>query len=147
MLADTDVTKRRKAISVIQKLRRGEIFGNDKPREFRVPPINFDAEDYDELVDWDHPDVTEPILTAEIGIFNVERMEHERFFVGKFISHTQSTERAVKLVTEAGAKVVGQNRRDGNIKATITSRRQHPKSNSKKDLVGLVAYVDSESED
>ena len=75
-------------------------------------------------------------------------MEHERFFVGKFYSHTQSTERVVKLVTEAGKKVVGQKRRDGNIKATLLSRKQHPKSNSKKDLVGLAgSAVDSENDD
>ena len=40
----------------------------------------------------------------------------------KFCSHTQSTERCVKLVTEAAAKVCGQEARDGYIRARVRHR-------------------------
>ena len=50
-----------------------------------------------------------------------------------FPCHTQSVERAVKLVTEAAAKVEGEDRRHGEILATVESRKSRKNFNSKKE--------------
>ena len=86
-------------------------------------------------------------MTAEIGIFNIGRIQQQRLFFGKFECHTQATERAVKVTTEASSIVVGRERRDGNVKATIKSRKMHPSSNTKKDLLGFVQDNSSSDSD
>lgn len=136
IVADTDQSKRRKAVTIIENIREDNIFGDDSPRSFRVPDLLFDAEEYDKLIDWDGSNVYEPVITAQMGIFNVRKIIDERLFIGKFQCHTQAMERIVKDVTKASKQVVGvgQERRDGCIKATLTSRRIHPKSDYKKDF-------------
>ena len=52
-----------------------------------------------------------------------------------FSIHTQSTERAVKQVTEAAAAVVGQRARDGFIRARAHHRETMPCFRSKKDVL------------
>ena len=54
--------------------------------------------------------------------------------VPRFSIHTQSTERVVKQVTEAAAAVVGQQARDGFIRARAHHREAMPCFKSKKDL-------------
>ncbi len=99
------------------------------------------------MIDWDGDNITEPIITAEIGIYNIERIAAERLFIGKFRCHTQGIERTVKEVTRASKLVVVKERRDGVIKATIHSRAIHPKSNTKKDFYGFVRGADGLSSD
>ena len=109
-------------------------------RQFKVPEINFLAENYTELLHWesDHQR-TEPPLTMKITeeellacISNKKKLRQELF---DFPCHTQAVERCVKLVTEASTKVCGKDRRDGFIRATVHSRRLMPRFESKKDLI------------
>lgn len=51
MLADTDPNMRIKAINIIKKIRKEEVFGDDSPRPFHVPTLNFKAKTYDEMID------------------------------------------------------------------------------------------------
>ena len=51
--------------------------------------------------------------------------------------HTQSTERAVKAVTEAAKAVVGYSARDGFIRARVHHRQIKPSFRSKKDIMPL----------
>ena len=146
MVADTDQEKRKKAVQIIEKIRQGDIFGDESIRPFKVPTINFDAEEYDALIDWDGM-VHEPIVTAEMGIFNIQKIEHQRLFIGNFKCHTQAIERTVKEVTKASKAVVGQARRDGVIKSTLKSRALHPESNTKKHLVNMMKDDESSSSD
>ena len=57
------------------------------------------------------------------------------FSVPKYSIHTQATERCVKQLTEAAAFVVGQDRRDGYVRARIQSREQMPSFKTKKDIM------------
>ena len=52
-----------------------------------------------------------------------------------FPIHSQSTERAVQLVSQAAQAVFGQERRDGFVKARIAHREAMPVFHSKKDIV------------
>jgi len=106
-------------------------------REFLVPKINFEANDYVELIDWTSTNVTEPPLTKYLSHDELEdnimtaKMAGEE--ITAFPSHTQAVERHVRVVTEAAKAVYGAENRDGYIKAKLKSRKEMPKFNSKKD--------------
>ena len=137
MLADTDPKVRERAVVKIKEIRNGAPFGNTNVRQFQPPKLNFDANEYYDLVDG-NSNWTEPIIVAEMGSIQLERILKERLFIGSFENHTQSVERTVKVVSQASKAVVGQRRRDGHIRCVFSSRKKHPKSDSRKDLAGLV---------
>ena len=143
MLTEPDQEVRKKAIKIIKNIRKDAIFGDDSPRQFNVPKINFAAEEIDELIDWQAEVIYEPVITAQMGIYTLQKIENERLFLGKFKCHTQAIERTVKDVTKACKAVVGQARRDGNIKAGRKSRKFHSKFNTKKDYINMVKSVES----
>lgn len=110
-------------------------------REFTVPKINFLANDYVELIDWQTSVITEPPLTknmAEEDIFNLKNIEGGLSTVkpeyAKFPCHTQAVERCVKLVTEASLAVCDSSSRDGFIRARIESRKSMPSFNTKREF-------------
>ena len=82
-----------------------------------------------------------------MGLFQLKKIEGERLFIGKFPNHTQAVERAVKVVSHASGKVVGQERRDGLVHNIFHSRSTHSKTENKKDLAKLIAPPDSDEED
>ena len=95
--------------------------------EFRVPLLNFDAEDYTDLVHWQGIDRYEPPLMKDISDEDiaacVKSNDATRIReIAQFPCHTQATERCIRLVTEASAAVCGQAARDGFIRARIKSR-------------------------
>lgn len=116
MLADTDETVRRQAVSRIVRCREE---ATDELRPYQLPAINFDAENYTQLIDWSQERITEPPLTASLS-------EHELSSVGESMPsypvHTQAVERAVQLVTQAASAVVGQSARHGYICARLKHR-------------------------
>ena len=57
------------------------------------------------------------------------------FSVPKYSINTLAPERCVKQATEAAASVVGQDRRDGYVRARIQSREQMPSFKTKKDIM------------
>src|SRR6218665_31606 len=78
-------------------------------RQFRVPKLNFKAEDFTELVDWHSidrcsPPVRKDMSDSEIIIF-VESRATDKVDYPRFPCHTQGTERCIKLVTQASAAV------------------------------------------
>jgi hypothetical protein len=96
-------------------------------RQFRVPKVNFAAQNYIDLVDWTSTDKYDPPVLKSVTkeqlkayIVNPEKTQLVDF--PKFPCHTQGTERCIRLVTEAAAAVCGQERRDGFIRARMDSR-------------------------
>ena len=75
MLADTDKQIRKKGLEKISEIRWGRPFGNTKFRSFVAPQINFDAEDYYELISWESV-WHEPIITAKMGEFQLKKIEN-----------------------------------------------------------------------
>ena len=106
-------------------------------REF-VPPktLNFDATHITELIDWEQETITEPPLTHKLSTQDLIEVKAVKFEIKPYKVHTQSVERAVKLVTQASISVYGPEARDGFVKATVLSRRIMPKLSSKKTLLG-----------
>ena len=92
-------------------------------RVFKVPTLNFEADDYTSMIDWRKEPITEPPVTKEIDDETLLRFIHEDIspIVGfsRYPCHTQAVERHIKLVTEASVSVCGQESRDGFIRVRL----------------------------
>ena len=106
-------------------------------REFVVPKLNLDANEYFELINWQDTKITEPPLTADVPEADIRSfvksggqstIEFERF-----PCHTQAVERCVKIVTEASLDVCGGVSRDGFIRSRLEGRLLMPVFNTKSD--------------
>ena len=102
-------------------------------RKFIVPELNFNANDYSEIIDWQKCLLTEPPITVEISDETLEKMilKGEVPELNKFPCHPQAVERYVKTVTKASSAVYGVESRDGYIRVRLASRRKMPSFNSK----------------
>src|SRR6218665_1975927 len=91
-------------------------------RQFRDPKLNFEAEDYTELVDWQSIDRYSPPVMKDMSDSEIITFVESRVDYPRFPCHTQGTERCIKLVMQATAVVCGEERRDGFINARLHSR-------------------------
>ena len=137
MLCSDDPQLRKDAVQRILHLRAGS--ASHHLREF-VPPktLNFDATHITELIDWELETIREPPLTYKLSTQDLIEIEASNLTIKPYKVHTQSVERAVKLVTQASLSVFGPEARDGYVKATVLSRRIMPKLNSKKDFAVMI---------
>ena len=105
-------------------------------RQFRVPTLNLQAEDYIDRVVWQDIDRYAPPVNVmnnlsdeQIRAFvtnqNVRTNQNSQNVVAvqHFPCHTQAVERCVKLVTESSSAVCGEQQRDGFIRSRIESRK------------------------
>ena len=137
MLADSSRCKREKAINEIIKARKGTQKLNTV-RQFKVPFLNYDATDYDEVIMWDANEVTEPPLTMKLTDSEILNIIEVPLPVPKYPNHFQAVERIIKLVTEASGAVCGFDSRDGYIRSGMYSRQITPHLHSKKDLTTMI---------
>lgn len=101
-------------------------------RMFRVPKVNFAAQNNVELIDWTSTEKYVPPVLKSVSkeqlqayISNSETTQSTQLIdFPKFPCHTQGTARCIRLVTEAAAAVWGQKRRDRFIRARMDSRRK-----------------------
>lgn len=106
-------------------------------RNFLVPKINFESNEYYELINWSETKLTCPPLLASFSSDTIAQLiihkEKPKLNINlaDIPCHTQAVERCVKLVTEAASKVYGNERRDGFIRATLASRAFMPKFDTK----------------
>ena len=132
MVADPDAAVRTRAVELIRRCRQQP---QEDVRPFKLPVINFAATHYTELLDWEKELVTEPPLTANLTDSELQDICDQPLQVAAFPVHTVAVERAVKVVTEAAAAVVGEERRHGWICSRLEHRRQLPNISSKHTLV------------
>ena len=128
---------RLKAINLIKKFRKNP----PKPpknkhlkgiRKHVIPNLNWNAKNWWDMIDWRKIKIVEPKIIQQLSTEELEDIIHTPKLFPHFPCHTQSVERAVKLVTEAAAKVEGEDRRHGEILATVESRKSRKNLNSKK---------------
>lgn len=109
-------------------------------RVFNVPKVNFQAEQYIDLIDWhwQHAIRVEPPLTKNISeqdlVHYIANSDLTHLSFPRFPCHSQAVERAVQLVSEVSRLVCGYQRRDGTIKSKLMSRSEMPKIDTKKDF-------------
>ena len=106
---------------------------NKNVRKFVIPPLNFRAQNYCDIIDWQDTNFTEPPATRAISDEELENCikTGKMFETDELPCHTQSVERCIKLVTEASAAVCDYEKRDGFIRARIRSRKSTPNIDSK----------------
>lgn len=139
MLADDRSHIKELALRRIQKARKIERSSTNNIRIFKVPVFDLSAKDYVDLISWET--MTEPPATKSLNddiisnaLVNPSIIQETILFsLKKFPCHTQATERAVKIVTEASSAVCGPYRRDGFIKNRLESRKLMPVFNTKRD--------------
>jgi len=104
---------------------------------FSIPTLNFNAQNYMDMIDWQNTPVTEPPLLAEVPVDSIEMLvasgEIPVMDFPKYPCHTQAVERCVKLITEASASVCGEKARNGFIRVRLESRKIMPYFNTKAD--------------
>ena len=137
MLTDERQEVRTKAVEHITKLR----MDSDNPdkgdisvRKFVVPDINYECEDYTEMIDFDKEVIYEPNLTADLTLEDLDKIKLEKLSVKKFSNNNQGVERLLKQTSRACERVVGWARRDGFLRASAKSRTLMPKFSSKRDF-------------
>lgn len=110
-------------------------------RKFIIPKFNFDSENYYDMVYWRETEKTESPLTEDFSLIQLKEMFVKQQNVNsnvlelkEYPCHSQSVERAIKLVTSASSMVCGNERRDGVIRSTLESRKNMPTFETKKDF-------------
>ena len=80
-------------------------------RKFSIPTLNFNAQSYIDLIDWQLTDVTKPPLLANVPVDKIEMLvasgETPIMDFPRYPCRTQAVERCVMIVTEASASFCG----------------------------------------
>ena len=137
LLTSEDLEDRSFAVNTILNIRGASEYGDISVRPRKTPKLNLDATSLQSLIPWAAEDIHEPIFTCSLTQDEVKACVETPYKPPKFFIHTQSTERCVKLVTEAAAAVVGQERRDGYIRSKLVHREAMPSFRSKQDILKL----------
>ena len=101
-----------------------------------MPQINFEAETLLDVIDW--KESYEPPLTTNMNIEAIQQFSDHPMNVPDWPSHGQSSERAVKMVTEAAMSYFSPERRDMSIRAKEHSRRMIKQCESKQDFLEML---------
>lgn len=133
MMTDERQHIRQLAIKRILKVRKDNSTPLQSVRVFRTPKLNFNADDYIDLIYWFETNISEPPLTMDLPenhLMKIIQIEKE-FQEDKLPCHTQAVERTVKIITDASKTVCGQESRDGYIRAKLEARKQLPSFENK----------------
>ena len=104
-------------------------------RDRRMPKLNLSTTSLQNMITWNNKECYEPVYTCKLNKQQLREIKQKPFSIPKYSVHTQSTERCVKQVTEAAAAVVGQEARDGFVRARLQSRKTMPVFHSKKHIL------------
>ena len=135
LLASPVIADRKFAVNQILKMRGKEEFGDTSVRVCITPKLNLAASSLVKLISWKTGEVDEPVFTCSLSREEIQGFLEKPYQVLEFSSHTQSTERCVKIVTEAAAVVCGEEARDGYIKGKLDHREAMPVFTTKKQVL------------
>jgi hypothetical protein len=138
MLESEDKMTRERAVKLVRQLRSKP---PKKPRmkvlqgirKFQVPLLQWNAATWQEMIDWKTAAVHEPYIIECISEEDLTAALDRPHNFPAFPLHTQSVERAVKLVTEAAAQVCGEEKRHEFILSVLEARRVRKAFDTKKD--------------
>ena len=135
LLASSDDKERGFAVDKILQCRGDSEYGDNSVKLRSIPTLNFTTTTLTDLILWDETEILEPTFTTELSREEIEVLRHSPLSVPHYSCHTQSTERCVKLTTEAAAAVAGQEGRDNYVKARKQHRKLLPVFLTKKDVM------------
>ena len=135
MQIDRDPKIREQGVDKIKALRQGSDVGDKSVCPFKVPIVNLDYIFYIDMLDWDQESVTEPILTTNLSLHELDSLKESPLKLDNYPCHCQGCERAVKETSRASAKVVGWAARDRFIRLSGLSRYLMKKFDSRQDFM------------
>ena len=138
MLESEKEEVRREAVNLIRKTRekpnkvsRSKVLQGIRKHE--LPMLRWNAESWDQIINWTKVKFHEPFILSKLDLEKIEECYAKPFEFPKYPVHSQTVERAVKLVTEAASKVAGEERRHTNILSVLASRKSRKGYDTKKD--------------
>ena len=134
LLTSQDPKERDFAVEKILKIRGKQDVGKTKPRKRKLPELNEEATEQQDLIKWDR--AQEPLPTCTLTRQEIKEFYNKPMEVPYQCGHTQPIERAVKEVTAASSSVYGEERRDGRIRSRAANREIMPVCGTKRDLLG-----------
>ena len=137
LLASEKQEERKFGVARVLELRGDQELGDLEPRSRRTPEINFEAKKCQDLIFWEKETIYEPVFTCNLTKTQVKALIHQPLEVPNYPLHTQSTERAVKMTTEASSAVFGFKKRHGYIMSRIESRKAVSSYDYKKNLINM----------
>ena len=130
MLADEDSSVRKQAVDAIIEIRKNKEYSNvDRTdsglRIFKVPELNWDAKDYTQIINWDLKTFCEPPITMKFSYDQLREFYSAPMLIPNYPSHSQSVERAVKLVSDVcGAAYHDHEERHKRILSTQAAKQE-----------------------
>lgn len=135
LLASEEKEDRKFGVEKILKIRGKSELGDMSVRPRKTPRLNLNSTSLQSIIPWKIEECHEPVFTCKLTKDQLKEFLVTPFKVPKFSIHTQSTERCVKMVTEAAASVFGQERRDGFIRSRIHHREEMPEFRTKSQIL------------
>lgn len=136
MLVDSRPHIRELAARRILKIRMNPVKINEL-HVFQTPALNFNAQSYDEMIDWNCCERFErPVTKHYSNEFFSELMKNpmeQIIYIPELHCHSQAVERGVKIVMGAAKIVCGEDRRDGVIRTKFGSFAHLKNFDTKKD--------------
>ena len=135
LLSSKSLSDRTFAIDKILTMRGNSDLGNMSVRQRITPKLNLNATSLQQLISWKENELDEPVFTCSLTKKQLTSLIEKPLVVPHFNIHSQSTERAVKQVTEAASAVVGAEARDGYVRARAQHREILPVFRTKRDIL------------
>ena len=102
-------------------------------RQLRVPALQWSAFSWVDMIDWKKTPIHLPHIIECLSATEIDSTLNQPHIFPSFPVHTQTVERAVKLVSEASSKVEGAERRHGHILSVMEARRIRLPFDNKRD--------------
>lgn len=135
MLADERRDVRADAVAKIMSVRKKQATPVEV-RRFKIPEVNFSADDYTKIIDWESTEIFEPPVTKHLSDEHLSEIVEGKppQSLEVYLNmpcHNQAVERCVKEVTEASRRVFGADARYGFVRARLLERQLNPKFETK----------------
>ena len=146
MLADDDISIRQQAVDGIIEIRRNKEHSivertDSGLRIFKVPELNWDAENYTQIIAWELNTFCEPPITMKMSDDEIRKFLLEPLWIPNYPSHSQSVERAVKLVSECCRSAYSYEERHKLILSKQAARKERQSYETKKQYRRIVKSV------
>ena len=137
MMGDEDKEVRREAVNWVKRARQ-EFDPAKHPRQFFPPPVDFTATSYTKMVDWEQMDCTEPPLTKDMSLAELDEVVEKAHQFEDFPNHTQQVEAAVRVVHDTATRRASHRARDNLIHQLLEGKKHCSTFRTKRHGLGML---------
>ena len=105
-----------------------------KQRVFLKPQLNYDANSYYEMIDWQSEGLYEPPFTKALTDDELRNIEHSPLVIN-ICSNSVLTERTIRTVDQVAQMSTSSEIREGMVRAINNDRKAKPALETKSDLL------------